>query len=301
MPELTEEQIQKGWDHIRRSLPDNHPALKQLDRSVYGVSGLTDVAEWYLWEVLEQSGLTWELVVNKVNYLGSENRPVRNQSYFQTWYLVSMEGILLVGGKPFPCVGASENRKLDAAYKGALTSLFKNGCKWAGVTMWLYKGGKIVDSLDETPTSSDDAPPPAKPAVESRTAVQGHNPETVQHAVDIMDGKVIKGEEALKTEPVKPVSLASKNFEEDEVAQRRVTVLEEFNQALPNPFAEPWVRSNIALFLVRFEEKALTPEMLTKKTPVNYVWNLLLTAHTNQCKPACTHAEPFFEKLKAIK
>lgn len=302
MSDLTEEQLRKGWNLLREELPQNHPALKQLDRSIYGVSGLTDVAEWLLWERLEQSGLRWELTVSKINYLGSETRQVRGQSYSQTWYLVSMEGVLIVEGKPFPCVGASENRKLDAAYKGALTSMFKNGCKWAGLTMWLYKGGKIIDSLDETPAvdTADEAPKAAvetpKPVTTSVSATQDHTPETVQHAVDIMQGKIISGAEAVKP----AVSLTSTSFEQDEIAQRRVAVLEEFNKALPNPFAEPWVKSNVAHFLLRSEEGHLTADMATKKTPVNYVWNLLLTAHTNQCKP-CTHAEEYFEKLKAVK
>lgn len=301
MSELTEEQIRKGWDLLRKELPANHPALKQLNTNVYGVSGLTDVAEWYLWEALEQSNLPWELVVNKVNYIGSETRQVRNQTYSQTWYLVSIEGVLIVGGKPFPAVGASENRRLDAAYKGALTSMFKNGCKWAGLTMWLYKGGKIIDSLDE---DGDSSTPPK--ATESRAATTATQPdktaEAVQHAVASLDGKVVSGSEVVPQASASPIPVITADmFAADEVAQRRVAVLEAFNKALPTPNADAWVKSTIGLFIVRAEQNQLTSDMISKKSPINWAWNLLITAHNNQCKPSCQHIAPFFEQLKAVK
>jgi hypothetical protein len=278
-----EEERKAAWKFLRQEIPKGHPARKELDKSVYGTSGLSDIAEWFLWELLEQSGLRWELHVSKVQYLGSEQRrtPRTNFQTKQkevvdiTWHLVSAEGTLLVDGRPFPCFGASDNRRLDAAYKGALTSLFKNGCKWAGLTMSLYKEGAIVDEM---------------PAAEIEPA-----------AVEVQSRSASISTDGASTNPPKPESNPTlEEFEKDPVNVERMAILEEFNRQLPKPNADQYVRAMIANWLLRSEQDGLTDEMKSNKTggsALNWVFQLLCTQHAKQCNK-CNHNQETFDKLR---
>ena len=178
-PLLTKEEMSKektgGWSHLRPNPGDvDEKAIKNLPTSVYGIAGLTAIKEWWLWERLEQSGLHWYFIIDEVNYLGSETRAARasqgRESYEYTVYLASARGILKIEDRMFPAIGASDNRALDAAFTGAVTSAFKNACKWAGLSMHLYKAGNLTDSFEEWEREELAREAAKKPATQSRSA-----------------------------------------------------------------------------------------------------------------------------------
>lgn len=305
MPEpTTEVDIKKAWDYLRTEITDKK-AIRKLNKSVYGVDGLTDVADWFLWERLEASGLRWELSIDRINYLGSEVRKLRsgNSTYDQTFYLVSAEGTLIVQGRPFPCVGAGENRRLDAAYKGAITSLFKNGCKWAGLTMSIYKGAPIDDDYfdlgDESTNTNTQSRSAAINSTQTPTAT--NNPmAAVERAVELMDGQIISGAQSPPTPPAQIEKLTAEKFAENPINIVRTTILEEFNAQLPKPNAEAWPQAMINLWLVKSEQGQLTEEMKKKETggsPINYTFQLLVAAHYQQCGKSCPHVQVFHQRL----
>ena len=229
MTPQSKEEIAKAWEYLRAEITDRR-ATKKLDKSVYGIDGLTDVKDWFLWERLEKSGLRWELNVSNVLYLGSEDRTRKSggSTYQQRYYLVSAEGTLIINGRPFPCVGAGENRRLDAAYKGAVTSLFKNGCKWAGLTMSIYKDAPIDDDYFDTGEEGDSA----SSSVQSRSATI--NPmDAVQRATEILDGKVVSVTPAQEGEAGGPPpaidKLTAEKFTADPLNRVRVGILKELN------------------------------------------------------------------------
>lgn len=301
----TEEGIKKAWDYLRAEITDKK-ALKQLNRSVYGVDGLTDVADWFLWERLESSGLRWELVIDDIKYLGSEVRKLKsgNSTYDQTFYLVSAVGTLVINGRPFPCAGAGENRRLDAAYKGAITSLFKNGCKWAGLTMSVYKGSPVEDDYFDMDEATNKT-------TQSRSATMGQIPATsstanpmaaVERAVELLDGKVVDAGTITSAQtPVQPADrLTAEKFNENPINAVRTGILEEFNKLLPRPNAGAWPGAMINLWLVKNEQNQLTEEMKKKETggsPINYTFQLLVAAHYQQCGKNCVHVQEFHQRL----
>jgi len=140
-----------GWALLHSKLPP--AAIRPLSQSVYGVSGLSDVNEAYLIQRLFASGLIWEWKLSDPKYLGFEDRTIKGRDgkpdYELRYYMASVNGILIVDGREFHGSGASDNRKLDAAFKGAGTVAFKNACKWVGLTIELYKDGKAMDFIYE--------------------------------------------------------------------------------------------------------------------------------------------------------
>jgi hypothetical protein len=277
MANLTPEDEKKAWDFLRSEID---PTVKRvLPQNVYGVSGLEDVPEWYLWERLEKSGLRWELDVGEYTYLGTELRKPRNSNYEQTWYLVSVKGTLIINGRPFPCVGGGENRRVDAAFKGALTSMFKNGCKWAGITLAIYKEGEIDDDFFDGGEGSSGG------GTHSRSASTGNNTSSPANP-------------PAAPNPTPKITLDE--FMGNPLNVVRFEILKEFNLALPNPNAETWVEAAVNLWLHNSEQGTLTPEMLSGKTggsPINWVFHKLVASHREQCRSDCEHVSQFFERL----
>src|SRR6185437_4221752 len=124
-------------------------ALKPLSESVYGVSGLTDVNEGHLIQRLFASEFGWEWKITSQSYLGFEDRTSQSGKTYRV-YLASVAGELVIDGRSFAGSGGSDNRKLDAAFKGAATVAFKNACKLAGLTAELYLDGRAIDHIYET-------------------------------------------------------------------------------------------------------------------------------------------------------
>lgn len=300
---LSEEEIKKAWDYLRAEITDKK-ALKVLHKSVYGVEGLTDVADWFLWERLEASGLRWELDVSKITYLGSEVRKLKsgNSTYEQTFYLVAAEGTLIINGKPFPCAGAGENRRLDAAYKGALTSLFKNGCKWAGLTMSIYKGAPVDDDYYDTGSDNSENTQSRSASI-SPSTTSGTQKAQINHAQEILDGKIVSGstESTPKVPPpTNTEKLTAEKFVENPINLVRSSILEEFHKLLPKPNADPWPQAMINLWLLKNENDQLTDVMKKKETggsPINWTFQLLVSEHYNQCGKNCPHVMEYHKKL----
>src|SRR6266705_704332 len=163
MPETSK----TGWALLHSKLPS--VALHALPQSAYGVSGLTDVNEAYLIQRLFASGLTWDWRLLNQEYLGFEDRAVRDKDYTMRYYLASVQGELSIDGRVFHGAGAHDNRKLDAAFKGAATVAFKNACKIAGLTIELFKDGKAMDFIYE---SRDGEITPSKASAESLGTLQ---------------------------------------------------------------------------------------------------------------------------------
>jgi hypothetical protein len=141
-----------GWPLLHSKLPA--AAIKPLATDVYGVAGLSDVNEGYLIQRLFASEFSWDWRIVKQEYLGSEDRAVRNKDYTLRYYLAAVHGELNIEGRMFHGAGASDNRKIDAAYKGAATVAFKNACKLAGLTIELFKDGKAMDHIYEARQTS---------------------------------------------------------------------------------------------------------------------------------------------------
>lgn len=138
----------KGWQLLHSKLPG--AALKPLPKAAYGIEGLTDVNEAYLIQRLFASDLSWQWKITGQSYLGYEDRKGRDSDYTIRWYLASVSGELVIDGRSFAGSGAHDNKKLDAAYKGAATVAFKNACKLAGLTIELFKDGKAMDFIYES-------------------------------------------------------------------------------------------------------------------------------------------------------
>lgn len=165
----------KGWALLHSPLPTE--ALKPLDRSVYGVAGLTDTNEGYLIERLWQSGLCWYTEILHQEYLGSEDRKTNAGKEYRSYLAMVTFRLWIETGigsgtfVHFDAVGADDNKKLDAAFKGAKTVGFKSACKEAGLTTELYKGGRMNDVIydggvnADAPSVSPPAAPPAAPAL----------------------------------------------------------------------------------------------------------------------------------------
>src|SRR6185437_16222094 len=79
-------------------------------------------------------------------YLGHEDRKSNAGKEYRV-YLASVQGVLNIDGREFHGAGAHDNKKLDAAYKGAATVAFKNACKMAGLTAELFLNGKAMDFI----------------------------------------------------------------------------------------------------------------------------------------------------------
>lgn len=135
----------KGWALLHSKLPP--AALKPLPKAAYGIEGLTDVNEGYLIQRLFAADLGYEWNFVSQSYLGFEDRKGRESDYTMRWYLASFAGELVIDGRRFAGAGAHDNKKLDAAFKGAATVAFKNACKLAGLTIELYKDGKAMDFI----------------------------------------------------------------------------------------------------------------------------------------------------------
>jgi hypothetical protein len=299
----SEEEIARAWDHLRAEIKDKR-AIRELNKSVYGVSGLTDVADWFLWERLETSGLRWELDVTKIEYLGSEVRKLKsgNTTYDATYYLVAAQGVLIVQGRPYPCVGAGENRRLDAAYKGAITSLFKNGCKWAGLTMSIYKGGPIDDDYFDSGNDGQSTNIQSPSASINTIPSEPTNPsEVINQAVAVFNGKIISDNQVKAPEPSQPVEkITYDKFNSNPVNEARIKILEQFNSSLVTPRADAWVRAMVDFWLLKSEQNQLTPEMIANQTggtPINYAFQLLAAAHYEQCGRNCSHVSDCHKQL----
>jgi hypothetical protein len=149
----------KGWQLLHAKLPS--AAIKELATSVYGVAGLSDVNEGYLIQRLFASELEWEWRLFSVSYLGFEDRTSQGGKDYRV-YMAAAQGYLVIGGREFHGAGASDNRKLDAAYKGAATVAFKNACKVAGLTAQLYLDGRAIDHIysERLPKDKEMVPEP---------------------------------------------------------------------------------------------------------------------------------------------
>jgi hypothetical protein len=140
---------QTGWALLHLPVPPQ--ALKVLSNSVYGVSGLSDVNEAYMIERLHASELSWSWELDgQPQYLGKDIRKGQNGPY--ELFLAAASGTLSIETEKgsgvfrrYSGAGASDNRKLDAAFKGAATVAFKNALKLAGLTLSVYKDGKAID------------------------------------------------------------------------------------------------------------------------------------------------------------
>ena len=139
--------MSKGWPLLHSSLPK--AALSPLPKGAYGIEGLTDVNEAYLIQRLFASGFQWEWTILSQTYLGHEDRKGRDSDYTLRYYLASVSGELVIDGRRFGGSGAHDNKKLDAAYKGAATVAFKNAAKIAGLTIELFKDGRAMDFIYE--------------------------------------------------------------------------------------------------------------------------------------------------------
>lgn len=148
-----------GWKLLHSALPSK--AIKPLATAVYGVAGLSDVNEGYLIQRLFASGLTWDWRIVKQEYLGFEDRAVKDKDYTQRYYLAAVHGELNIEGRMFHGSGASDNRRPDAAYKGAATVAFKNACKWAGMTAELFLDGRAIDHIYQGRVTKDPEMAPA--------------------------------------------------------------------------------------------------------------------------------------------
>lgn len=133
-----------GWALLHSQLPK--AAIKPIPEAVYNVKGLSDVNEGYLIQRLFAANLDWEWRLHPHQYLGHEDRESQAGKSYRV-YMFSVQGVLTVGGRDFHGAGASDNRKLDAAIKGASTVAFKQACKLAGLTIELFKDGRAMDFL----------------------------------------------------------------------------------------------------------------------------------------------------------
>lgn len=168
---MTETALPSGWKLLHSKLPSD--AFRPISKEVYGVEGLTDVNEGYLIQRLHASGLAWEWKMEKPEYLGAEDRAVRGKDYTNRYYMASVLGRLIIDGRDFDGAGASDNRRVDAAYKGAATVAFKNACKLAGLVNELYLDGRAIDQIydligrqeaagaEQRPSNSVNGPTPA--------------------------------------------------------------------------------------------------------------------------------------------
>lgn len=285
---MTPEEAIKAWDFLRSEI--DAKVKRVLDKSVYGVAGLSDVPEWYLWERLEKSGLRWELDIGSVTYHGAETRTPASGGRAYQWYLVSVQATLIVDGRPFPCVGAGEGRRLDTAYKGALTSAFKNGCKWAGITMSIYKNAPIDDDYiggEENRTSN----------TQSRSAAMATNSSQEESASSPPSNKTT-------SQSSQRSGITASEFESNPVNIVRQSILSDFNKALPQPHADTWVEAAINLWLSRSEQGELTEDMQNPKSggsPINWVFHRLSQVHYQQCSSTCPHVGEFLQKLRDAK
>ena len=134
----------KGWPLLHSQLPPR--ALKPLPTDAYGIAGLTDVNEAYLIQRLFASGYQWQWKILGQAYLGHEDRK-SSKGYEYRVYLASVWGELIIEGRSFAGSGAHDNKKLDAAFKGAATVAFKNACKVAALTLELYLDGRAIDHI----------------------------------------------------------------------------------------------------------------------------------------------------------
>ena len=141
-------EAKKGWPLLHSELPDR--ALKPISSSVYGVDGLTDVNEGYIITRLFASELGWSWTILRQEYLGHEDREVRGKGYTMRYYLAAVHGRLDIGGQSFDGSGAHDNRKIDAAFKGAATVAFKNAAKTAGLFAQLLLDGRAMDFIYAT-------------------------------------------------------------------------------------------------------------------------------------------------------
>ena len=137
-----------GWPLLHSELPPK--ALKPLATHIYNVAGLSDVNEGHLIQRLFASKLPWEWRITSQSYLGHEDRTSQEGKAYRV-YLAAVAGELVIEGKTFAGSGGSDNRRLDAAFKGAATVAFKNACKWAGLTSQLFLDGRAMDHIYDSP------------------------------------------------------------------------------------------------------------------------------------------------------
>jgi hypothetical protein len=135
-----------GWALLHSDLPE--AALRPIDKSAYGVSGLTDINDAFLIERLHQCGLSVEPGVPSVEIIGKETvtfkRGTPNEYEVHEW-VVSCEWTWVVDGRSWTGSGAHQDARLDVAKKGAKTSAFKDMCKYLAMGLEVRKAGKVVD------------------------------------------------------------------------------------------------------------------------------------------------------------
>ncbi len=187
----------KGWQLLHSKLPP--AAIKPLATSVYGVAGLSDVNEGFLIQRLFASGFAWDWRIVRQEYLGAEDRAVRDKDYTQRYYLAAVHGELNLEGRMFHGSGASDNRKLDAAYKGAATVAFKNACKWAGLTAELFLDGRAIDHIYQGRVTKDPdmAPASVDTLVAQITDTYGDPAQTAQDEAELA-AEQAKEDEAIR-------------------------------------------------------------------------------------------------------
>ncbi len=136
----------RGWPLLHAQLPQ--AAFSPIAEHVYGVPGLSDVNEGYLIQRLFASTLPWEWEILEAWPLGAEDRTSAAGKSYRV-YLAACRGRLTIEGRHFDGLGASDNRRLDAAWKGAATVALKNAAKMAGMWLELLLNGRAIDHIYE--------------------------------------------------------------------------------------------------------------------------------------------------------
>jgi hypothetical protein len=212
-----------GWQLLHSKLPP--AAIKPLATAVYGVAGLSDVNEGYLIQRLFASGLTWDWRIVKQEFIAAEDRGVKDKDYTQRYYIAAVHGELTIDGRTFHGSGASDNRRPDAAYKGAATVAFKSACKFAGLTAELYLDGRAIDHIYQGRVTKDPdmAPATVDQAFAAITETYGDPAQPAQSTAPLVelpstDGAVIASAVPASDEPV-PVQVLADLIDDGDVRQ----------------------------------------------------------------------------------
>ena len=144
----------EAWAALTAPIPES--VLKPLAAAEQrGLTGMSDIPEWYLSDRLHASGLPWSLEVLKTEMIAHvkvfKGRDEKRHEVDQ--FVVGCHARLHIDGRYFDGVGSHQDEDYDWAAKGAETSAFKTCCKWAGISMSVWKNGA------KTPTASQPTAP----------------------------------------------------------------------------------------------------------------------------------------------
>jgi len=278
------------WELLHSKLPS--AAIKPLATAVYGVAGLSDVNEGFLVQRLFASGFEWSWRVIHQEYLGAEERPVRDKDYTQRYYLAEVHGELSIDGRVFHGSGASDNRKIDAAFKGANTVAFKNACKWAGLTSELFLDGRAIDHIYGRILKDPDMVPErtVEALVEKITETYGDPAQTTQQD----ERQEAKGSPPLGSATTPAASSALTDAEEMQGANDQGTVFG--TSAVPAPASPlvPDVDDRQPLYALartlKLPRTAVEVDAKIAKQGLGPVRMELILAHGRDCRQSpCEH------------